>query len=84
MRADVHAVVAVWGKGAETLPGDVTYIDGVWIARGRALASIDSWLEVFESAHPTSQEVDAAARLLEDFVQTRDERESKERVAARA
>lgn len=82
IEAEVHAVVAVWGKGAETLPRDVTFLDGVWIVRGRAITEIDSWLDALGSAHPTADEVRASVRVIEEFACAREEYDARLPVVA--
>jgi hypothetical protein len=79
----VHAVIVVWGPGAETLPEDVVFDrSGAWILRGRALPTLDAWLEPFERAEPSAGEVDRCVVALRAFVRARDEHEAARSVAA--
>jgi hypothetical protein len=82
----VHAIVVVWGKGAETLPRDVSYDSHseVWIIRGRMLTDVDAWLAPFESAHPAVDEVDRCVDLIQAFVRTRDEYDARRLVVTPA
>ena len=82
----VHAVVAVWGDAARTLPRDVSYDEphAVWIVRGRSLSDIDGWLEPFEAAHPTLDEVTQCVEVIESFVRTRDAHDARRPVATHA
>jgi hypothetical protein len=76
VEVDVQAVVAVWGKGGDALDRDVTFVDGVWVVRGWAVADIDNWLDAFESAHPNAVEVSSCIGVIEAFVRARDAHEA--------